>query len=87
MSETIPTITTDTYVAIDEAGGGTVGAGAIGAAVIGAVADSAESAGTGASTVGASGSGDAVRSVTQLEEEGEIAADYIEELLDITDLD
>ncbi|MET0990564.1 MAG: DNA-binding protein, partial [Glaciihabitans sp.] len=25
--------------------------------------------------------------VTQLEEEGEIAADYIEELLDITDLD
>jgi spoIIIJ-associated protein len=27
------------------------------------------------------------RSVTQLEEEGEIAADYIEELLDITDLD
>ena len=35
----------------------------------------------------ASGSGDTVRSVTQLEEEGEIAADYIEELLDITDLD
>lgn len=29
----------------------------------------------------------AARSVTQLEEEGEIAADYIEELLDITDLD
>lgn len=28
-----------------------------------------------------------MRSVTQLEEEGEIAADYIEELLDITDLD
>ncbi len=28
-----------------------------------------------------------VRSVTQLEEEGDIAADYIEELLDITDLD
>jgi spoIIIJ-associated protein len=27
------------------------------------------------------------RSVSQLEEEGEIAADYIEELLDITDLD
>jgi spoIIIJ-associated protein len=27
------------------------------------------------------------RSVNQLEEEGEIAADYIEELLDITDLD
>lgn len=30
---------------------------------------------------------DSARSVTQLEEEGEIAADYIEELLDITDLD
>ena len=30
---------------------------------------------------------DATRSVVQLEEEGEIAADYIEELLDITDLD
>ncbi len=30
---------------------------------------------------------DAPRSVTQLEEEGDIAADYIEELLDITDLD
>jgi spoIIIJ-associated protein len=28
-----------------------------------------------------------VRSTSQLEEEGEIAADYIEELLDITDLD
>jgi spoIIIJ-associated protein len=30
---------------------------------------------------------ESARSVTQLEEEGEIAADYIEELLDITDLD
>ncbi|MES2169910.1 MAG: R3H domain-containing nucleic acid-binding protein [Actinomycetota bacterium] len=30
---------------------------------------------------------DAPRSLTQLEEEGDIAADYIEELLDITDLD
>ena len=27
------------------------------------------------------------RSIAQLEEEGDIAADYIEELLDITDLD
>ena len=99
MSETIPTITTDADVVIEEAGGGTVGAGVIGAAGIGAAVDSAESAGTGVSTVdasgtveasgtvGASGSGDAARSVTQLEEEGEIAADYIEELLDITDLD
>lgn len=38
-------------------------------------------------TTDASGSPDSARSVTQLEEEGEIAADYIEELLDITDLD
>ncbi len=30
---------------------------------------------------------DSARSISQLEEEGEIAADYIEELLDITDLD
>ncbi|MFP7761812.1 protein jag [Marisediminicola sp. LYQ134] len=30
---------------------------------------------------------EAPRSVSQLEEEGDIAADYIEELLDITDLD
>jgi spoIIIJ-associated protein len=30
---------------------------------------------------------DEVRTASQLEEEGEIAADYIEELLDITDLD
>jgi spoIIIJ-associated protein len=37
-------------------------------------------------TVAADGP-DSARSVTQLEEEGEIAADYIEELLDITDLD
>jgi spoIIIJ-associated protein len=41
----------------------------------------------GISPADGTGSTDAVRSVTQLEEEGEIAADYIEELLDITDLD
>jgi len=35
----------------------------------------------------ASSTPQAARSVAQLEEEGEIAADYIEELLDITDLD
>ncbi|MCU1513357.1 MAG: DNA-binding protein [Microbacteriaceae bacterium] len=35
----------------------------------------------------AAGDSHGPRSVTQLEEEGEIAADYIEELLDITDLD
>ena len=35
----------------------------------------------------ASGESGTNRSITQLEEEGDIAADYIEELLDITDLD
>lgn len=41
-----------------------------------------------AAGVAVSGSArDSARSVSQLEEEGEIAADYIEELLDITDLD
>ena len=34
-----------------------------------------------------SGADSEARSATQLEEEGDIAADYIEELLDITDLD
>lgn len=82
MSETIPSTTTDTDVVIDETGGETVGAGAVAAA-----ANSARSVGADASIADGSGSGDAVRSVTQLEEEGEIAADYIEELLDITDLD
>jgi spoIIIJ-associated protein len=38
------------------------------------------------STVAATRSGD-VRTPSQLEEEGDVAADYIEELLDITDLD
>ena len=87
MSETIPSITTDTDVVIDETGGETVGAGVIGAGVMAAAAASARSVGGDASIADGSGSGDAVRSVTQLEEEGEIAADYIEELLDITDLD
>ncbi|HEY0260420.1 MAG TPA: R3H domain-containing nucleic acid-binding protein [Lacisediminihabitans sp.] len=36
---------------------------------------------------GAKEGASAVRSIAQLEEEGDIAADYIEELLDITDLD
>ena len=84
MSETIPSTTTDTDVVIDEAAAETAGAGIVGAAAV-----SAGSTGADASTLegSGSGSGDAVRSVTQLEEEGEIAADYIEELLDITDLD
>ena len=87
MSETIPSTTTDTDVVIDETGGETVGAGVVDAGVVAAAANSARSVGADASIADGSGSGDAVRSVTQLEEEGEIAADYIEELLDITDLD
>ena len=83
MSETIPSITTDTDVVIDE----TVGADVIGAGETAAAAASPRSVGADTSITDGSGSGDAVRSVTQLEEEGEIAADYIEELLDITDLD
>jgi len=38
-------------------------------------------------TTGEDGEGEAAPSTSVLEEEGEIAADYIEELLDITDLD
>ena len=87
MSETIPSITTDTDVVIDETSGETVGADVIGAGVMAAAAASPRSVGADTSITDGSGSGDAVRSVTQLEEEGEIAADYIEELLDITDLD
>jgi len=82
MSEPIPTITSGTDVVIDEATGEVVGAGATGAAVV-----SAPSLDVDAGSSEGSGSGDAVRSAIQLEEEGEIAADYIEELLDITDLD
>lgn len=48
-------------------------------------ADSSPATEESAATSGVTG--DSPRSVTQLEEEGEIAADYIEELLDITDLD
>ena len=76
MSETIPPLTIATDAAID------------------AAADDATSNSPADRVVGAedgvadaSGSHDGVRTVTQLEEEGEIAADYIEELLDITDLD
>ena len=82
MSETIPSITTDTGVVIDEAAAETASAGIADAAAV-----SARSLGADERTPDGAGSGDAVRSVTQLEEEGEIAADYIEELLDITDLD
>ncbi|MBC7761089.1 Jag family protein [Glaciihabitans sp. GrIS 2.15] len=72
MSETIPPPSTDADVDTADVAGNTIADGAVSAKV--GLAD-------------ASGSNDAVRTVTQLEEEGEIAADYIEELLDITDLD
>ena len=42
---------------------------------------------TASPTAGSVDGTDAAPTVSQLEEEGEIAADYIEELLDITDLD
>lgn len=72
MSETIPPPSTDADVDTADVARNTIADGAVSAKV--GLAD-------------ASGSNDAVRTVTQLEEEGEIAADYIEELLDITDLD
>jgi spoIIIJ-associated protein len=71
MSETIPPITTDTDVVTEDAGTETVVSPAEAQDIV-----------TDASAVS-----EPARSVTQLEEEGEIAADYIEELLDITDLD
>ncbi|MHC5798105.1 Jag family protein [Lacisediminihabitans sp. FW035] len=72
MSETIPQLTTDTDVVAEDVSTETVSSSP----------ESQEGAETDASR-----SGEPARSVTQLEEEGEIAADYIEELLDITDLD
>ena len=72
MSEAIPPPSTDADVDTADVARNTIADGAVSAEV--GLAD-------------ASGSSDAVRTVTQLEEEGEIAADYIEELLDITDLD
>jgi len=77
MSETIPPPSTDADVDTAEVDSADVARNTI--------ADGAVSAEVGVAD--ASGSSDAVRTVTQLEEEGEIAADYIEELLDITDLD
>ena len=77
MSETIPPPSTDADVDTADVDTADVARNTI--------ADGAVSAEVGVAD--ASGSSDAVRTVTQLEEEGEIAADYIEELLDITDLD
>ena len=76
MSETIPPLTIATDAATDAAADDTT-SNSPADRVVGAEDGVAD----------ASGSHDGVRTVTQLEEEGEIAADYIEELLDITDLD
>lgn len=87
MSETIPTITSDTDVVIGETPGGATGAATMKVDAMGAAVVNARPIDVTVGPPDGSGSGDAVRTVTQLEEEGEIAADYIEELLDITDLD
>lgn len=80
MSETTPELATDTDVSVETP-----------TPVEELLTPETESAGsstaTGESPAASGGTGDSPRSVTQLEEEGEIAADYIEELLDITDLD
>lgn len=78
MSETVPQLTEDAAVLAQT---GTTEAVASETVTTDGVATGDEA------TTDASGSPDSARSVTQLEEEGEIAADYIEELLDITDLD
>ena len=78
MSETVPQLTEDAAVLAQT---GTTEAVASETVTTDGVATGDEA------TTHATGSPDSARSVTQLEEEGEIAADYIEELLDITDLD
>lgn len=83
MSETIPQRTDDATVV---AGSGSTKSGNAGVIPV-SIATPDGTVGAAASTAVASDVPDSVRSVTQLEEEGEIAADYIEELLDITDLD
>lgn len=83
MSETIPQRTDDATVAAESGSTKSDSAGVVPVSI--ATPDGM--AGVATSTAVASDVPDSVRSVTQLEEEGEIAADYIEELLDITDLD
>ena len=82
MSETIPEATTDTNVVREPV----VSEPMSSVAVVDEPASEAVAPNdnSGATEVPSS---EAARSVSQLEEEGEIAADYIEELLDITDLD
>lgn len=83
MSETIPQRTDDATVVAESGSTKSDSAGVIPVSI--AIPDGM--VGVAASTAVASDVPDSIRSVTQLEEEGEIAADYIEELLDITDLD
>ena len=78
MSETVPQLTEDAAVLAQTGTTETVASETV---TTDGVATREEA------TADASGGPDSARSVTQLEEEGEIAADYIEELLDITDLD
>jgi len=83
MSETIPQRTDDATVGAESGSSKSDSVGVIPVSI--ATPDGMLGAAAGAAV--ASDLPDSVRSVTQLEEEGEIAADYIEELLDITDLD
>jgi spoIIIJ-associated protein len=72
LTENQDELETDTAAETPDAAGGTTG-----------------SAGTAGETTGSAGEGDAPRPdrAARLEQEGEIAADYLEELLEIADLD
>ena len=83
MSETIPQRTDNATVGAESGSSRSDSVGVIPVGI--ATPDGMLGAAAGAAV--ASDLPNSVRSVTQLEEEGEIAADYIEELLDITDLD
>lgn len=82
MSETIPEATTDTNVVREPV----VSEPMSSVAVVDELASEAVAPSDNSDATEVPSS-EAARSVSQLEEEGEIAADYIEELLDITDLD
>ena len=90
MSETIPQLAEEAAGATESAATESVMTGSVNAGSIPVGTTSRDGVVAAADDIRvavASGGPDSVRSVTQLEEEGEIAADYIEELLDITDLD
>ena len=82
MSETIPEATTDTNVVREPV----VSEPLSSVAVVDESASEAVAPNDNSDATEVPSS-EVARSVSQLEEEGEIAADYIEELLDITDLD